>query len=287
MTAPTVKDWAAQGQYMKSDSGRAIWHRSVGDGPDILVLHGFPSWSYEYSAILPSLEADYRTITFDFLGFGLSDKPRYHVYSIAEGARFAEAVVKAHGAKRVHVVAHDYGAIVAQELLDRHRLGRLAFEIASVTFANAAVFYEAYRPTKLQRIVSKPVVGTIVNRLLTPQRYRSGLDEVRVEAVTNDDFERWWTGLSRQDGHRLARRLLRYNAERDIHHERWENAVIRYEGPIALIWGLADPVSGPAVLDIVRKRLPQAEIRGLDGVGHYPAWEAPERFEEALRAVLS
>jgi pimeloyl-ACP methyl ester carboxylesterase len=78
--------------------------------------------------------------------------------------------------------------------------------------------------------------------------------------------------------------LIQYNAERAVHHRRWETALANWKGPLRLVWGLEDPVSGRHVLEQATKVVPNAAVTQLSGVGHYPQSEAPEAVSAAVRA---
>ncbi|MEU2358711.1 alpha/beta hydrolase [Streptomyces misionensis] len=277
--------WIAESETLLTSSGHNISFRRRGQGPTVLLLHGFPTWSYDYAAVAADLELDHEVVTLDFLGFGASDKPRRHNYSVPDSADVVEAVVSLLGVKQLHLVVHDYGGIVGQELLDRHRRGVLGFGIRAVTVLNCAIVYSAYRPVRLQKLLIMPVVGRVVAARNTPGRLRAGLDRVRGTAkLTDFEFENLWLGISRGRGHTLAHRLIRYNAERDRYHQRWEAALRDWRGPLTLVWGQADPVSGRHVLEQARKILPQASVVALDEVGHFPQSEAPEAVATAIRS---
>jgi pimeloyl-ACP methyl ester carboxylesterase len=57
------------------------------------MLHGFPTWSYDYAAVAHDLERDHDVVTLDFLGYGASDKPKPYDYSVAESADIVEELV--------------------------------------------------------------------------------------------------------------------------------------------------------------------------------------------------
>jgi pimeloyl-ACP methyl ester carboxylesterase len=179
---------------------------------------------------------------------------------------------------------HDYGGIVGQELIDRALGGALGFTIERLVVLNSGIVYSAYRPTRLQRLLALPVVGRLLASRITADRVRSGLDAVRGPALTDAEFAGLWVGISRDDGHRLAHLLIHYNTERATHHQRWEAAMSRWPGPIRLVWGLADPVSGQHVLTRARALLPTAEVTKLAGIGHFPQSEAPQAVAAAIRA---
>lgn len=87
--------------------------------PVIVLIHGFPTASWDWWKIWHKLRANYRLIAMDMLGFGFSDKPAGHPYSIMEQADIVEALVRDKQLQQFHVLAHDYGDSVAQELLAR------------------------------------------------------------------------------------------------------------------------------------------------------------------------
>ncbi|MBZ0302433.1 MAG: alpha/beta fold hydrolase, partial [Anaerolineae bacterium] len=70
----TLDQWRQAGTWLTL-RGQRIFVRIEGKGPPLLVLHGFPTASYDYARLLPLLTDQYRVVLFDFLGFGFSDKP--------------------------------------------------------------------------------------------------------------------------------------------------------------------------------------------------------------------
>ena len=113
-----------------------------GIDPPLLLLHGFPSSSFDWRALL-ELEPDRAVLAFDFLGFGLSDKPRDHVYSLGWQADLVEHLVHEHlGRRAAYVVAHDMGTSVTTELLARDVEGRLGFELAGALLFNGSMILE-------------------------------------------------------------------------------------------------------------------------------------------------
>ena len=122
-----VEAWRASGE-IDSFRGRAIFTRTVDGGgrdPVLVFLHGFPSSSYDFRGLLPELPGR-DALLFDFLGFGLSDKPRDHTYSLFWQADLVEDLIRRRfGGRKVFLVAHDMGTSVATELLARDGRGAL------------------------------------------------------------------------------------------------------------------------------------------------------------------
>jgi pimeloyl-ACP methyl ester carboxylesterase len=284
MTGPRAAEWIAENDTLISRRGHRIAYRRRGTGPTVLLLHGFPTWSYDYAEMASDLAADHDVITLDFLGYGASDKPSRYSYSVAESADTVEDLVAHLRLPSVRLVVHDYGGIVGQELLDRAIRGRLPFAVDDVTMLNCGIVYSAYRPTRMQKLLILPVVGKLIAGRVSAARVRSALDAVRGTPLSDHEFDDLWLGMSKDNGHKLSHLLIKYNAERAIHHQRWESALAGWSRPLHLVWGLADPVSGGHVLEQAVKVLPRAVVTELPGVGHYPSSEAPQAVAAAVRS---
>jgi pimeloyl-ACP methyl ester carboxylesterase len=282
--APRAAEWIAENDTLVSRRGHCIAFRRRGVGPTLLLLHGFPTWSYDYAEVASDLARDHDVITLDFLGYGASEKPNPYEYSVAESADIVEDLTAQLDVKSVRLVTHDYGGIVGQELVDRANRGQLSFAIDSLTMLNSGIVYSAYRPTRLQKLLIQPVIGRLLAGRVSAARLRSALDAIRGTPLTDTEFDDLWLGLSRDNGHKLSHLLIKYNAERAIHHRRWEAALANWTGPLHLVWGLDDPVSGRHVLEQATKVLPHAAVTELAGVGHYPQSEAPQAVIAAVRS---
>jgi pimeloyl-ACP methyl ester carboxylesterase len=280
---PRAAEWIAENDTLVSRRGHRIAFRRRGAGPTLLLLHGFPTWSYDYAEVASDLARDHDVITLDFLGYGASDKPNPYQYSVAESADIVEDLAAHLGVKSTRLVIHDYGGIVGQELVDRANKGQLDFAIDSIVMLNCGIVYSAYRPTRAQKLLIMPVVGKLLASRVSAARIRSLLDEVRGSKLTQTEFDDLWLGMSRENGEKLWHLLIKYNAERAIHHRRWETALANWDGPLYLVWGPDDPVSGRHVLEQAVKVLPHATVTELAGVGHYPQSEAPQAVAAAVR----
>jgi pimeloyl-ACP methyl ester carboxylesterase len=104
----SVAEWRNDGTLLSTPAGRVFTRSAPGDGPTILLLHGYPSSSFDYREVIPHL-AGRAWLTLDFLGYGLSDKPRPHRYSLLEQADIVHEVVAEAAPGPVVLVAHDMG----------------------------------------------------------------------------------------------------------------------------------------------------------------------------------
>jgi pimeloyl-ACP methyl ester carboxylesterase len=123
-------------------NGHRLFVRTgLGNGPPLVFLHGYPSSSYDWRHVIEVLP-EQAFACFDFLGFGLSDKPRDHVYSLMDQADLVEGVVALLDADEIVLVAHDMGTSVATELLARDLEGKLPFGLRSVLLPNGSMVIE-------------------------------------------------------------------------------------------------------------------------------------------------
>ena len=168
--------WRDTGGEFSFD-GHRIFIKTHGAGRQaVLLLHGYPTASWDFEGLWPGLCRRFaHVVTLDLLGFGFSDKPRPHRYSIAEQATLVEHLLAARGVEAVHLLAHGYGACVAEELLAREAdrrgaAGGGAQQVSSVVFFNAALFADLYRPRWAQRLLTSPI-GPLFARLAGPRRF--------------------------------------------------------------------------------------------------------------------
>jgi pimeloyl-ACP methyl ester carboxylesterase len=109
------------------------------------------------------------------IGFGFSAKPPTYPYSIRDQATIYETLLRELGVDFIHVLAHDYGDSVAQELLARYEERRQAsaagIKIESVCFLNGGLFPEAHRARLIQKLLLSPV-GSLLSRLSSERRFR-------------------------------------------------------------------------------------------------------------------
>jgi pimeloyl-ACP methyl ester carboxylesterase len=122
MTASdSLRQWRALGMYSQVGAHR-LFVREAGDvtRPALLLVHGFPTASFDWHLLWPALAEHFHLVAPDLLGFGFSDKPRGHHYRIGAQADRIEQILREREIDRVHVLAHDLGDSVAQELLARH-----------------------------------------------------------------------------------------------------------------------------------------------------------------------
>jgi pimeloyl-ACP methyl ester carboxylesterase len=281
-----VRAWRQRGTDEEFRGRRIHLFGRDGRGPLLLFLHGFPSGSYDWRSLL-ELETDHAVLAPDFLGFGLSEKPRDHDYTLHWQADLAEELVRGQGADRIFIVAHDMGTSVATELMARDLEGALDMEISGALLLNGSMVQDAASPTLGQRLL-RSTVGPLFSRLTSERFFRQQFGSIfsPEHPLSDQEAEDQWALICAGGGRTLGHKTIRYMEERFRHAERWHGALRNWPKPISLAWGMLDPVATERVLEAVLELRPEASLARFEDLGHYPQIEDPERVATALRDAL-
>jgi pimeloyl-ACP methyl ester carboxylesterase len=284
---PSVAEWRDGGRFLETGTGKVFVRSAQGAGPTVLLLHGYPSSSYDYRMVIPHLSGR-SWVTLDFLGFGLSDKPRPHRYSLLEQADIVQTVVADAVSDPVVLVAHDMGTSVTTELLARDLDGPLPFELQRVVLSNGSVILSRASLRPIQKVLRSPM-GPLVSRLANRRTFVRGFGKLfsTGHPLSAEEADAQWELLAYNGGHRIAHLLISYLHERVRHAERWHGAIRDWPKPLSYLWALDDPVATTNVLDGLRELRPAADVVELPGVGHYPQVEVPDVFSRAALSLLS
>ena len=288
-TAEPIAQWWAQGETVTVElngTPRRIFVRRAGAGAHTTLLHGFPSSSHDWAAVAGELQAQRELLLADFLGFGASEKPAEHVYSIHEQADLVEALWDLAGVRETALVAHDYAVSVAQELLARRAEGRLRVDISSLTLLNGGIYPDLHRLTPGQVALLDPEQGPKLGPLMTEELFAASLQPTFAPTFdSSGEAAQIWRSMERDGGLLIAHLLIGYVHDRKRHAARWVPALESTDVPLSFIWGMLDPVSGAHVAERIRERLPGARLVQLADVGHWPMLEAPARVLAGLAAA--
>lgn len=256
------------------------WVAGAEDAEPLLLIHGFPTASWDWHYLWAPLAERYRVIACDMLGFGYSAKPRGHDYSLLEQADLQQALLAHLGEQRpLHVLAHDYGDSVAQEMIARHQEGRV--KLASCVFLNGGLFPETHHPVRVQKLLLGPL-GPLVGRLFSRRKLAQSFARIfgpRSQA-SDAELDALWQLVKYNNGPAVMHRLIRYMPERRQQRERWVTAMQATAVPMRVIDGAFDPISGAHMVARYRELIADADTVLLDDIGHYPQLEAPQQVLE-------
>jgi pimeloyl-ACP methyl ester carboxylesterase len=249
----------------------------------LLLIHGYPTASYDWYRVWPQLAERYSLYACDMLGFGMSAKPRDAAYTIAAQADICHALLEQCGVGAAHVLAHDYGDTVAQELLAREAEGRLRLQ--SVCFLNGGLFPETHRARLVQKLLAAPVIGPLLARTMSRAKFDATMRSIWGRQPPSDsELGDLWALVEHDGGRQALARLINYMEQRRRNRARWVGALVGSSVPRRLVCGADDPVSGAHLAVRYRELVPDPDVVLLEGVGHYPQLEDPDRVLDAYFA---
>jgi pimeloyl-ACP methyl ester carboxylesterase len=283
--------WRARGTLVPTSNGGVFTVEQTGSGvgDPILVLHGFPTCSYDWAPVLPALAERGRVVLFDFPGYGLSTKDD-RAYSLFDQADTVEALAEHLGLDSVALVTHDMGDSVGGELLARSLDGTLSFDVSRRVVTNGSIYLDLAQLTDGQKLLESlpdaalpEGAGPDVAGLAAALRATLAPDS----PVPDDELTILAELITHEGGNRLLPRLIRYLGERRVHESRWTGAIERHPAPLTIVWGDLDPIAVWPMAERLHAARPDATLVRLGGVGHYPMLEAPEPFSNALTTALA
>ena len=268
-----VTAWRDRGADEEFRGRRIHVYRQDGEGPLLLLLHGFPSSSYDWRLLLER-EAE--------PGGDRPGLPRLRPLGEAEGPPLHAALAGGHGGGAgrrrsghdgpVFLLAHDMGTSVATELMARDIDGSLEMNVAGALLLNGSMIQDAASPTLGQRIL-RSAVGPLFSRLSSERFFRQQFGSIFSPGhpLTDEEADDQWELICAGGGRTLNHKTIAYMGERFKHADRWHGALRDWEKPLSLAWGMLDPVATEAVLDAVLALRPKAPVDPFRGPRSLPA----------------
>jgi pimeloyl-ACP methyl ester carboxylesterase len=261
-----------------------------------VFLHGFPTSSYDYSKIWTQFSVSNQQqqlvsqsnrlkpvylLTFDYLGYGFSDKPFNYTYSLFDNADLCDNLLLNFNILNINLIAHDIGDSVAQELLRRYNLKQLNFKINSLILTNGGIFYDIYKPVLSQMILRTEILNRIFvkyvfNKYLFQITFKNIFGRLyRSNIEVFDDLNDFFSIISYKYGQLNLPLTIKYLDEREQYNEVWLNALNETIVDSLMIFGPDDPINPDKEFSFkIVNDLPNVKFAKLNSViGHYPQWE--------------
>lgn len=282
---PDPATWTWPPQWLRVRDGQLHYVRA-GSGPRVVLVHGTPTWSYEWRHALETLKESHEAIAFDHLGFGRSERPYDADYTPeAHAARFREMMDALVPTGSVSLVLHDFGGPIGLDWALDH-----ADRLSHLVIVNSWMWPLEEDPAMkraarlagsgLSRLLYRWVNASL--RLIMPAAYG---DRSRLTRVIHAQYLAAFPDADSRERvlFALAKSLLgssRYYATL------WERRDRLADVPVTIIWGMRDSAFKPVLLERWREAVPHATIQQIEGAGHWPHEEHPDEFNEVLNAAL-
>lgn len=258
----------------------------VGRGPTTVLVHGTPTWGFEWRHVLARLADRQRFVVPDHLGFGLSERPAAAGYAPEDhAARFAAFMSAIVPEGPVSLVVHDFGGPIALDwaLTNPSRL-------RNVTIVNTWMWSFDDDPLMRRRArIASGALGRLLYRrfnaslrLLMPSAY--GDRRRLTKAIHRQYLSAFPDAGSRERVlFALAQSLL---GSGSYYASLWERRERLASVPMSILWGIRDSAFQPAMLERWTRAFPHAAVHRFDDAGHWPHEEVPESFCDALMTAL-
>lgn len=264
--------------------GVRIAYRDRGRGEPVVFLHGTPSHAYEWRRIVPRIQAaGYRTIAYDLLGYGLSERPAHRDTSVAAQTDLLEGVLDALGVGTVNIVAHDIGGAIGQRFALAHptRVRRLMLV--------DTVSYDSWPSPTWQKIIDEELDDftslsqEAFDALLTRQLEMAVADRT---LMSGEVLQAYLTP------HRSAPGRVSFFEHQVRHYDSKYTEEISGElgsltMPVRVLWGERDEWQPLAYAQRLVDDIPGAGLVVVPGAGHFVMEDAPARVTHEIGEFLA
>lgn len=259
----------------------------AGTGTPVVLLHGFPEFSYAWRHQLPALAAaGFRAVAPDMRGYNRSDKPGgQRGYTVQRLVADVVGLVKALGVERVHLVGHDWGGVVAWYVAMMHP--EVVERLVIINAPHPAIFRREIRKPdqflrswyvyffQLPRVPEWAIRRRSFAALTRIFRY----DPVHPGAFTEADIRRYKEAAAQPGA--LTAMLNYYRAFR---YPRPKPVPVR--APTLLIWGMKDQALSPRNAEGLEAWVPDLRVERIADSSHWVMSDVPERASELIAGFL-
>jgi pimeloyl-ACP methyl ester carboxylesterase len=271
--------------------GVKMFYREAGprDAPVVLLLHGFPTSSFQYRELIPRLADRYRVIAPDLPGFGFTEVPneRNYKYTFDALAESISAFTDALSLTRYALYVFDYGAPTG------FRLAMARPErITAIVSQNGNAYEEglgnAWAP--IRRYWSEPTAANreAIRKVLNPEgmrrEYASGIPNP--EVIAPEGYTLDAALLARPGNVDIQLDLFLDYANNVKLYPVFQEYFRKWKPPLLAIWGKYDPYFVPAGAEAFRRDNPNATVQFLD-TGHFALETHVEEIALAIREFLA
>lgn len=277
------KEYPFESKFIELEAGQ-MHYVDEGTGPVIVLLHGTPSWSFEFRKVIEALKHTHRCIAPDLLGFGLSEKPEAFDHTIVAHARAFEQFLEQLKLARFSLYVHDFGGPIGLRFAEHH-----PEKIERLVISNSWMW-----PLDRERRfawMSKLMATGFGRYLYTKKNFSVNVllrsSWVNKETLTPEVFRHYVQPFASVESRRATWTFARQLVEgTPFLVELWADRPKLASIPTLLLWGAKDPAFGARELARFKSALPHAQVKELAHVGHFPPEEAPEDVIAALQGFL-
>jgi pimeloyl-ACP methyl ester carboxylesterase len=276
--------------HLVEADGIQVFYREAGpaDAPVILLLHGFPTSSFQYRDLIPRLADRYHLIAPDLPGFGFTEVPagRGYKYSFDALAKTIFAFTQVLQLTRYAVYVFDYGAPTG------FRLALMAPDrVTAIVSQNGNAYEEglgdAWQP--IQRYWREPTLEhrNLIRAGLTLEglrhEYSAGIPDPSM--ISPEGYTLDAALLARPGNVDIQLDLFLDYANNVKLYPKWQEYFREAKPPLLAVWGKYDPFFVPAGAEAFKKDIPNAVVKFLP-TGHFALETHLEEIAVTMRQFL-
>lgn len=302
-----AQKWCQQGDYFKftstipANNGKIVdlFYNCQGEktNPAILLIHGWPTSSYDYQNLVSILSKTMFVCAMDFPGHGFSEKPpddsfTYSMFDYAEMLHYF--VTKVVPLNNFMILSHDEGDSVGFQFLRNYinSASRL-YKILYHFIMNGSIYLPLADISELQKQLLSNTTGPNVEKRITGELLANGLGKsVYTPHLTESEISELATVFNFQTGTHVLHGTIQYLWERGVFEVEWLETLGKSPVPCTLIWGQKDPVAVPAVADyawdnyLKNRTSATAEYVKVPDANHYIQHDATAKIAEIVQSKL-
>ncbi|MBV1908110.1 MAG: alpha/beta hydrolase [Kangiellaceae bacterium] len=258
--------------------------KNQGKYPTIILLHGFPDSSHLYDLLVPHIKHRRHVVTFDFLGWGRSDKPENHVYNTKSLYKDLEAVIRYFNVEKVELAAHDLsGFPVIDWALDNEQ------RIDSLILFNSVYFpsEKLLPPEAIARFsedsIYRDISAWAVKQFDTP--WKNGHEEQVNKFFCNEDTAKTFVKIFNHQSMNIQQAFLEMNRflTDEVNQRREMLPKMKvFSKPVKIIFGAEDPYLNAEVAKEFHSLFPNSELHLIKSACHFVQLDKPEEVANII-----
>ncbi|HEY9602090.1 MAG TPA: alpha/beta hydrolase [Allocoleopsis sp.] len=283
-----VREETWQHEYINAN-GIKLHYVTQGDGPLMLMLHGFPEFWYSWRHQIPEFAKDYKVVALDLRGYNESDKPQEQsAYTMSELVKDVESVIRGLGYDRCVLVGHDWGGAIAWCFA--YAYPEMVERLIVLNLPHPAKFAQGLRtPQQLMRswyafFFQIPALPELLLQSFDYQLIGNAFTGMAVHnnAFTSADIEAYKDAAAKRGA--LTAMINYYrNAFTGIMQREWSLLDV----PTLMIWGEQDTALGKELTYGTEEYVRDFQIRYIPDCSHWVQQEQPELVNEYMREFLT
>lgn len=267
-------------EHTVAAAGHEIHYLAGGAGESVVLLHGIFAEKDHWVDFARPLTGSWRVIAPDLPGFGESGRQEGEAYDYPAQVRRLRALLDALGLQRVHLAGNSMGGTLAVLFALEHPQ-----RVASVALIGSPHGIRSPQPSAMDRMIDAGQAPLVAR---TPQQFEAMLDLVFAQRPFLP-----WPVLHASRAAALAQAESNQGVWKQqlAHRYLLDARVDALATRTLVLWGGADRVFDVSGAELLRRRLPAADVQVLPGLGHLPMMEAPRAtalaYDRFLRGIAS